>query len=398
MKRWYDNVASCGMDVHYRFSTVTFRDADGGIVRRERLDHRDRSALRKRLSQWPAAAPIVMEASFGWGWLSDEMADRGLDVHLSNCFKVKQMRKARGEVKTNRKDADLLSTLPFEPTPWWEVWLVPPDVREKREWLRYRSHLVGLQTQMKNRIHAIFHRHGIFHDFSDLFGTKGRAFLLDLCRDGSPYLSQGALAALRGEVTMLNQVRKQLADIAWFLKNNLGKDPIVVDLMTLPGIGLILAHTIVSEIGHILRFRNHRALASYSRLAPIANDTGEDDPQQTPQGRHLGYRGNSTLQWAFIEAAHGAVKHGEPFGDIFDRHTHNRKTNRNRGYIKVARQLVKIVYAIWRDQRPYSPVAPATKTKTKTKTKKHQDVNKTRKMKMNTRSGTGRLDHPMVVG
>jgi hypothetical protein len=31
--------------------------------------------------------------------------------------------------------------------------------------MRYRADLVALQTTVKNRIHALFHRHVIFHDF-----------------------------------------------------------------------------------------------------------------------------------------------------------------------------------------------------------------------------------------
>jgi transposase len=189
----YENVACAGMDVHYKFSKVTFRDAQGEIVRRERLDHPDRDKLRQRLLQWPKRLPVILEASFGWGWLSDVMDEVELDPHLSNCYKVEQMRKARGWVKTNDKDADLTSLLPFEAKPWWEVWRSPREVRNRREQMRYRADLVALQTMVKNRIHALFHRHGIFHEFSDLFGGPGRKFLTELCQNGSPYLSHEAV-------------------------------------------------------------------------------------------------------------------------------------------------------------------------------------------------------------
>jgi len=48
MKNVYDNVASAGGDVHYRFSKVALADRTGRVVRRERLDHQDRAALRTR--------------------------------------------------------------------------------------------------------------------------------------------------------------------------------------------------------------------------------------------------------------------------------------------------------------------------------------------------------------
>jgi transposase len=160
------------MDVHYKFSNVTFRDKAGRVVRRERLKHPQRAELREHLNHWPKGVPVVLEASFGWGWLSDLLIEAGLEPQLSNCYKLEQMRKARGWVKTNKKDADMLSLLPFEATDWWQVWCAPVEVRNRREQMRFRGDLVGLQTMVKNRIHAIFHRQGIFHEFSDLFGGK----------------------------------------------------------------------------------------------------------------------------------------------------------------------------------------------------------------------------------
>ena len=58
MKNAYARVAVSGMDVHYKFSRVTFRDAKGRIVRRERLDHTDRKTLCEQLSH-----PIEKELS-----------------------------------------------------------------------------------------------------------------------------------------------------------------------------------------------------------------------------------------------------------------------------------------------------------------------------------------------
>jgi transposase len=364
----YSNVACSGMDVHYKFSKVTFRDGQGEIVRRERLDHPDRQKLRERLSQWPKGLPVVLEASFGWGWISDLMEEVGLEPHLSNCYKVEKMRQARGGVKTNDKDSDMTSLLPFEAENWWEVWRAPKAVRDRREQMRYRADLVALQTMAKNRIHALFHRHGIFHEFSDLFGGPGRKFLTELCQNGSGYLSGEALNALRGQVRLLDHLRGQLTDVARSLRGQLEKTPLIRLLKSVDGFALILSNVLAAEIGEISRFSNHHALASYSLLAPRSNDTGEPDRDQAPKGRHLGHRGNRTLKWTFIEAAHGAVRSGGKWRAIFDRVTNNGKRDRNRGYIKVARELVKIMYVVWKKQIPYTdtpPVRPGHKSESR---------------------------------
>jgi len=264
MNKLKSNVACAGMDVHYKFSNVTFRDAGGKLVSRRRLEHPDREKLRQHLGQWPSGIPVVMEASFGWGWLSDLVEQAGMEVHLSNCFKVEKMRKARGWVKTNKKDADLISLLPFEMSDWWEVWRAPPDVRNRREQMRFRADLVGTQTMVKSRIHAVFHRHGVFHEFSDLFGAKGRKFLAELCSDNPANLPPEALAALRGHVMLVDHLRRQLAAVARVLHSQMRKNRLTSRLKTIDGIGLVLAYILAAEIGRIGRFRNHKSLAAYS--------------------------------------------------------------------------------------------------------------------------------------
>jgi len=380
MKNTYKSVACGGMDVHYKFSNITFRNPSGDIVRRQRLKHPQRKELFEQFRLWPKGMPVVMEASFGWGWLSDLMEQAGLDVKLSNCYKIEQMRKARGWVKTNKKDADLTSLLPFESMEWWRVWRAPCEVRNRREQMRFRGGLVELQTMVKNRIHAIFHRHGIFHELSDLFGGNGRKLLAELCLNGSEYLPSEALLVLRGQVKLLEHIRKQLADVERILHRQLQTTPLIRRLKTISGIGLIISNILVAEIGTIERFRNHKALASYSLLAPRCKDSGEEDMEHSPLGRHLGDRGNRTLKWAFIEAAHGAVRSGGRWRAMFDRVTNGGTRDRNRGYIKVARELVKVVHAVWRKDVDYSEDYAVGS---------HRSRNKTR-------SGTGQLFHPMV--
>ena len=356
---------------------------------RERLDHVDRRKLREHLARWPQGTLLVMEASFGWPWLSDEVEAAGHEPRLSNCYKVEHMRKARALPKTNKRDADLVSLLPQEPKPWWEVWRAPPEVRDLREWMRHRVGLVGMQTEVKNRVHALFHRHGIFYEeATDLFGGQGRRFLFALCQRGrheNGTLPEGALEALRSDVRVLTMLRAELATIAWRLRGRLKRDPLVRRLMTIPGIGLILAHVLASEIGDIGRFRNHRKLASYACLAPQCDDTGEPDPTRAPLGRHLGDRGNRTLKWAFIIAAHGAVRKGGKWRALYDRHTEGGKKNRGRGFIKVARGLAQVAFVVWSKGMEYTETPPS-----------RPGSRPARRRRKDSRPGTGQPDVAMV--
>ena len=83
MKNVYEKVAGIGLDVHYKFSTVMMRDGQGRVVRRERLEHPDRAALRQELARWPKQIGHVHLKSF---WTQDPRG--GWDRHKPDFWKT----------------------------------------------------------------------------------------------------------------------------------------------------------------------------------------------------------------------------------------------------------------------------------------------------------------------
>lgn len=362
--RTVEKVTHVGLDCHKKFSTLSGRDAAGAVVLRERVEHTDRSELRRRLGQYAPGTPVVLEGTFGWGWMSDELSAASLEPHLASGSKLAGWRKSRNLAKNNKLDADLLSEVWDQKQRWWEVWLAPCQVRDQREWLRYRMSLVKMQTGLKNRIHALLHRHGVLHEHSDLFGVEGRAFLAALIEQQDATLRDSAKAVLSGYLKVLEQVRKLIAQGTRQFRKEVKSSAAARRLMTLPGVSWILAYTILAEVGQIERFKNARKLCRYSCLAPLADDSGEPD-DGPPIGRHVGHAGRRTLKWAWIEAAHGAVRHGGRFKEIFDRRTNGGKRDRNRGYIAVAHELCRLGHVLWTKEVDYSenpPPRPGTRT------------------------------------
>ncbi len=96
-----------GLDVHRRFSTVTGRNAEAKIAWRQRLEHNDRDGFRKRLEDWPQGIPVILESSFGWEWMCEELEQAGLEPCLASSRKVAAWRNARGLAKCHRTDADV---------------------------------------------------------------------------------------------------------------------------------------------------------------------------------------------------------------------------------------------------------------------------------------------------
>lgn len=377
------NVSHVGLDVHRNFSLAAGRDASGKIVWRQRLEHEDRDGLRKRMQSWPKGTPVILEGTFGWGWMSDELSAAGLDPHLASSGKVAGWRKTRGLAKSNKIDADLLSELWDQKDRWWEVWLAPQEVRDQRELLRHRMSLVASQTRLKNQIHALLHRHGIVHGFSDLFCVSGRRFLSLLVED-KDRLRETARRTLKDQLILLDALRRLIARATrQFHAGNRRSEP-AKRLMSLPGVSTILAYTIVAEVGRIERFKNARKLVRYSLLAPLAEDSGEERDGK-PIGRRVGHAGRATLQWAWIEAAHSAVRKDAHLRELYNRRTENGSKDRNRGYMMVANRLCRIGYSMWKKGTDYQEVWPE-----RSGSKRKQSSN-------TSRPGTHQPSHPMAA-
>ena len=355
------SVSHVGLDHHRRFGRVTARDAQNRVVWRDRLEYRDRAALRQKLAQWPQGLPVVLEGTFGWGWMSDELLAAKLEPHLANSGKLAGWRKARGLAKNNRLDADLLSEVWLERERWWEVWLAPPEVRRQREWMRYRMGLVRTQTALKNKTHAILHGHGVWHEYTDLFGVQGRRFLNLLVAGQEGNLPESTRRVLKGELQLLDALRRQIAGATRLLRRELTGSQAGQWLRTLPGISWILSHTILAEVGRFDRFPSAGHLASYSLLAPRACDSGDEDGG-TPIGRHVGKIGRRTLKWAWMEAAHTAVRSSPRMRALYDRRTDGGQRDKNRGVILVAHQLCRIGYLLEKKQMAYLENPPAGPT------------------------------------
>ena len=100
-------------------------------------------------------------------------------------------------------------------------------------------------------------------------------------------------------------------------------------LVTVPGVGHILAHTIASEIGDIRRFASPKKLTGYTGLCPKVCQSGDRDVRGPPAKN-----GPKYLRWALIEAATHAAR------DDRSRERHERdkrRLGRQRG-AKVARR------------------------------------------------------------
>ena len=316
------NPCALGWDNHRKFSKVSVMEQtpEGEIraVERARLEHDDKQAMRAWLSHLDPEIPVALEATFGWPWVADLLEELGHPVHLAHPPVIRAL--AKHEAKTDRCDSDRLGKFQLRGI-LPESYLAPPEVRQRRERTRYRMALSALRTAVKNRAQAVLHRHGILHDFSDLFGKAGRRFLDDLA------LPEGSRQALQGCLQLLDSLTLLIDEVEQWMVENLEEDDLVRLLMTIPGVGLILAHVIRAEIGEIERFPTFRHLASYAGLAPMSDDTaGREGPRHCSSGLqpraalglHRGRAWRATHQrparFSAAAALRATVRHGPAEG------------------------------------------------------------------------------------
>jgi transposase len=165
-----------------------------------------------------------------------------------------------------------------------------------------------------------------------------RPFLAELCLE------------IRQIEARIDRVEKQLQAMAQQL-------PVVGQLLTIPGVGLLTATALLAFIGDIRRFPSARHLASYIGLTPREYSSG--------LRRHLGRiskRGDGYLRTLLIHGARSVLLRAR--ADQSDRlrdwaHRIGKTHVHNKAAVAVANKMARVVWAVWTHARPYQPTLAA---------------------------------------
>ena len=133
---------------------------------------------------------------------------------------------------------------------------------------------------------------------SDLFGVRGRELLAKL-EAPEPWLGN-----VLASVCLIDDLEGQIAEINSRLAAGGTEHPYVPRLLTVPGIGSVLAFTIAAEIGDIGRFATPTKLTGYTGLCPLVVQSVKSD-RRGP----LTKQGPRYLRWALLEATMHALRH-----------------------------------------------------------------------------------------
>jgi transposase len=331
-------------DSHKHYTWMEQDPVKGGRPRGYRVEHAP-GAIEEALRGCRPGTPVALEATANWYWIVDEIEQAGLVPKLVHPRKAKLM---MGLInKTDKLDARGLNRLQRNGT-LPVVWIPPGPLRELRELTRTRVALVAQRTRWKNRVTATLAKYGApASQYSDPFGQRARREL----EARSRRLPEQARWTLEQMLCLVDGLRQQIGQFEQRLKRLAEITPDMQRLMSLPGVGVILAATIALEIGEVERFPSAEHLAAYAGTTPRVHSSGG----HTRYGRTRPDV-NRYLKWAFAEAANSvAVNHTR----CPDRHVSGlyRQLRQRKGHSKaigaVARHLAEATFYLLSRQESY---------------------------------------------
>lgn len=335
-----------GCDVHKKTCHLQHMDEDGALGLSKNVPT-TREALAKFLDRLDGSTTITLEATRGYWWLNQFFV-RHPKVSQVNVVDSRRSRKLAqelsvrsgyGRAKNDRIDAEMLAEQTrrgLAPT----IHVPTPSQLADRTLNRHHLMLVRLKTMAANRIHGILSMHGVFT----------------------------AIATLRNNVAQRDQILRELPGYVELFVNNMLKqielfdqqtdqcdqeldkmlprsNPTIKLLMTAPGIGIVLARTIATEILAPSYLREPKYLLSYAGLAPLQNESaGKKGPMKLNQFC------NYYLKYAFVAAAHGARTHPR-YCRKYEQDV--KQHGKIRAKLNLARRLAKAVYWMLTRQQPY---------------------------------------------
>ena len=346
---------------------------------------------------------IGMEATSNLGWhlahyLQDQLQDQQpkAQIYVLNARKIARFKKGYDTLpKNDRIDAWVIADhLRFGRLPNAMTDTIQFEALQRLT--RTRFHLMHSITRDKtyflNQVFLKFSGLRQDNPFSDSFGTTSLAViqelepeqivempmeeLINFLRDKgknrfknpeevAQYLQQLARSSYRLNKAMADPVNISLASILSVISHmesevrKIDKEiaklmkGIPQTLISVKGIGDVLAAGIIAEIGDIKRFNNHNALAKYAGLVWNQRQSGQFEAEDTKRV----LTGNKYLRYYLIQAANCIRKYDTEYKAFYQKkYDEVPKHKHKRALVLTARKLVRLVYMLLSTNKLYTPL------------------------------------------
>jgi transposase len=328
-----------GIDLHANNSVIVLINEQDEVVYQKRLSN-DLPLILEQLSPYHLAIKgLVVESTYNWYWLVDGLMEADYRVHLANPAAMQQYSGLK--YSDDHSDARWLAHL-LRLAVLPEGYIYPKAARAVRDLLRKRAHLVRQHTANVLSVQNIMARHTGARFSVKRIHELTKQELTTLLADEVQVL------AVTSSLVVVDCLRHQIKTLEKTVHTRLNHTPSYEQLLTVQGIGTILAQTIALETGDIRRFPTVGNYASYCRCV---------DSTKISNGKRKGTgnvkNGNPYLAWAYMEAAQFAMRFQPEAQRFYQRKLAKSRNNTVLARKAVAHKLSRACYYMMRDLVPY---------------------------------------------
>jgi transposase len=326
-----------GIDLHSSNNFTGVINEQDQRLYRKRLPNRLDAVLSALEPFKNSLEGTVVESTYNWYWLVDGLQEHGYKVHLANPSAIKQY---EGLKHTDDKwDSFWLAhMLRLNILP--EGYIYPKADRPLRDLLRRRLLFVKHRTAHILSLQSMIDRN---------CGTRISCRAIKRLEQGTAetlFDSPHLVLAAQNNIAVIHFLTERITGIEKEVKSHITLRDEFTYLLTIPGIGDILAFTIMLEVGDINRFPQVGDYSSYCRC--VRSERLSNGKKKDENNRR---NGNRYLSWAYVEAANFA-KRFSPHAQAF----YQRKMAKTNGIVAIkalSNKLARASYYVIRDQVPY---------------------------------------------
>ena len=292
---------------------------------------------------------VAMEACGPSGWISDLCQAHNIKTLVCSTNE-EAWRWKNTKRKTDKDDSLKLARLAMM-RQLKPVHVPTHQMREYRTLVKYRKTLDHRTNRIKNSVRSLFANRGIEIDRGRRTWGAGRelinAYRKPLADCSMDELWQGQLDL---ELTQLDSLREQQAEIERRLDAIAKEDSRVRRLQTIPGVGRKTAEVLVTALDDVHRFANARQVSAYIGLVPRQYQSGETDRH----GR-ITKRGSCLLRAMLLECAWVSLQYNPWTRATYDRIHGGHKSRKKKAAIAVARKIAVVAWSMLKHETDWDP-------------------------------------------
>lgn len=287
------------------------------------------------------------EAGYCGYWVHENLINEGIENIIVNPADVptkdKEKRKKTDGVDS-RKLARSLRSGELE-----GIFIPNKQQQEDKLLLRTRRIFVKRQTGCKNQIKSTLSFFGISLSDEKINSHWSKAYINWLRKICNEFPGSSRAMRLKVLLDHLEGLRKTIADLTKqvrILSKNLKYKEKIDLLITIPGINILSAMTLLTEFGDIRKYSKLDSLCSYSGIIPNEHTSGD-----TEKKTGITNRGNKYLKKVIVDCSWVAIRKDPGLLLAFKKY--QRRNVNMKCIIKICRKLLNIIRCVLISGKPY---------------------------------------------